>query len=191
MRLYHFEAVYCSICGRRSVAVARYRMICFVLYPFRSVVTFFMLLVQRKNSQRIGFSANRWVSGVTDASQSSGFWELCLQYCRLRLTSPVHPSPCTSALVSRCPVTVYFRVFGKSLVLVISVSPMSLLALVVCQPTPPITPIVSSLLYNTNKILLLNLKYHFKAAGINNAYHKRVSVIGSSLVILFNQTLAS
>ena len=28
----YFEAVYCFICGRRRVAVARYRMICLVLY---------------------------------------------------------------------------------------------------------------------------------------------------------------
>ena len=31
-----FEAVYCYICGRRRVAVARYRMICLVLIKYIS-----------------------------------------------------------------------------------------------------------------------------------------------------------
>ena len=44
----HFEAEYCLFCGRRRVAVARYRMICLVLVIAFSLFDLYILQVGEK-----------------------------------------------------------------------------------------------------------------------------------------------
>ena len=52
----YFEVVYCFICGRRRVAVARYRMICIVLVEMRMVTSLLVLAgLRTPNSYLVAF----------------------------------------------------------------------------------------------------------------------------------------